>query len=65
MLPESENIFSPTGFGTGDQMSVLAVLVTRKLAAHLSMGLMSRGEHCFQRLEIMLALLTGDQLAAL
>ena len=46
-------------------MSVLAVLVTRKLAAHLSMGLMGRGERCFQRLEIILALLTGDQLAAL
>ena len=46
-------------------MSVLAVKVTRKTGGPLSMGLMSRGEHCFQRLEIVLACLTGGQLATL
>jgi len=45
-------------------MSVLAVKVTRKAGGPLSMGLMSRGERCFQRLEIVSACLNGGQLAA-
>jgi len=46
-------------------MSVLVVKVTGKTGGPLSMGLMSRGERCSQRLEIILACLTGGQLAAL
>jgi len=65
MLPESENSFNPADYGPGDKMSVLVVKVTRKTGGPLSMGLMSRGERCSQRLEIILAYLTGGQLAAL
>ena len=65
MLPESGKSFNPAGYGPGDKMSVLAVKVTRKTGGPLSMGLMSRGERCSQRLEIVSACLTGGQLAAL
>ena len=43
MLPESENIFNPTGSGTEDQMSVLAVLVTRKTGGPFEYGTDKQG----------------------